>query len=206
MLDHPFWEFYEKATRRSFKPDTPQEIYDKLKRLNCELFREEILKVQWRGMEIGSPRPKSFVGKDAVEQNKIDADALLFEFFNMVESGETFGDASAIKERYTYTVEDRIGKSSGLHYNFETAYWTFLINWNDWTRRNEEEYGCPLVCHLDSIFAHFNVALRSLFFRMPGPIKLPKWSIRWGQKRFLKKYAPRIADELYSEITSNSSK
>lgn len=157
-------------------------------------------------MEIGNPRPESFVGKDSIEDYKLNANMLLSEFFSMIASGKTFGDATAIEEMYGHTIEERIGKSSGLHYNLETAYWTFLIKWNEWTVRNEREYGCPLVCHMDSILAHFNVALRSHFFRMTGPIKLPKWYIRWEQKRFLKTHAANIADKLYAEITSNSGK
>lgn len=228
VIDHPFWDFYEKAVRRRFKPGMPQEVYDRLRDINCKLFPENILRIAWRGMEIRSPRPPSLVGRDAHRQDRLEADVLLSHFFEMVESGETFRAIQTIREgqeRSTedrigeasghdgedvrwelldISIQDRIGKSSGLHYNFETAYWTFLAKWDEWTRQNEDRYGCPLVCHLDSIFAHFNVALRSHFFRILGPFDPLGWLVRISQKHFLKAHAPSIADRLYADFHDKS--
>ena len=201
-LDHPFWAFHERAVRRQFKPDTPQETFGRLRELGCKLFAREVLDLKWRGMEIGNPRPKSLVGRTATEQNRLDSRIFAFEFFRMVESGETFGEPSSIEARYGRPIEEIVGKTSGLHYSLEIAYWTFLIKWDDCTKTNIEEYGCPLVCHMDSILAYFNCDLRSRFFPMPGPIKLPRWFHKREQKRFLKMVAPHIADELHAEICS----
>ena len=46
---------------------------------------------------------------------------------DVFEMGSTFGDAYRVKEVHGFTVSEKYGVSSGLFFNFATAYWTFNV-------------------------------------------------------------------------------
>lgn len=97
-------------------------------------------------------------------------------------------------------VESRIGKSKGLHFNLEAAYWTFNVKFNKWIGQNRRAYNCTLVCNLDEILSRFDSYLREAFFPTSGSYDIGPRKRKKLQKRMLGDFAPTIKEALMKEI------
>jgi len=200
IIEHPFFDDYARAFQARCLREFREEGREHLKKLVCTLMPSETLELKWPGWEIGMPRPVEFATEEAVNNWEEQAIVLLRDFFKRVEKGELYCDYSAVVEKFGGGVEKRIGKTSGLLFNLEAAYWTFNIKFNKWIKQNKKAHNCCLVCFLDEMLARFDAHLRVAFFPTPGPYDIGQRKRKKLEDRMLRKYAPTIRKALMKEI------
>lgn len=200
IIEHPFFNDYANAYQSFLGKELDLEDYKQLKEGICGLFRPELLNVKWPAWEIGLPRPENIAPSESLKVWNAHAMILLKDFFKRAEKGLLYCDYSVVLEKFQGGVESRIGKTEGLHFNFEATYWTFNIKFNKWLNRNIDIYNCSLVCNLDEVLSRFDAYLREAFFPTPGPYDIGTKKRKKRQKQLLDKFAPNIRKELIKEI------
>jgi len=200
-IEHPFFDDYANAFQASCLRDLDIEGRERLKKVVCVLWPAKILEMKWEAWQIGIPRPVKLSTRKAVNFWEEQARVLLRDFFKRVANAHLYCDYSAIAEKYGTGLEKRIGKTGGMLFNLEAAYWTFNVKFNKWMGQNRELYNCCLVCPLDEMLARFDVQLRAAFFPTPGPYRI-RWpfSRKRLQNRMLRIYAPALKEALMKEI------
>lgn len=202
VIDHPFFDdfaaAYEAAAVRKPGPDD----WERIRQLYCSVYPESILSIHWPGWQLGIPRPDDTFpnAEKMLELWALDVAVLLLGFFQKVRQGEVYCDPELFVQDYGLTVEDRIGKSSGLHYNLENAYWTFCAKLRRWIGQNIRVYDCSLVCDLDEILARADSFLRGHFFPTPGRHDMGPQKRKLAQVEFLRVFAPDFGAALLSEM------
>ena len=177
------------------------ETREDLKNRVCKLYTPKMLQLKWPGWEIGLPRPHSMVGPDIIKYYQGGGGMLQLDFFRKIENGPYFYcDYKEVRIKYGMTVEERIGKSSGLHFNLQATYWTFNIKLNKWIEQNKREHNCSLVCDLDEFVAWCDSFLREAFFPTPGPYDIGPKKRKKLQKKVLKEFAPNLMEPLMKDI------
>ena len=201
IVEHPFFDAYAEAFQVAASKELGAEGRQRLKEINCALFPNSYLKKQWPGWEIGIPRPAELVTKEFLDSLQKDVVIFLIDFFKRVEKAMLYCDYSAVVEKFGQErVESRLGKTIGLHFNLEAAYWTFNIKLNKWEDQNIKVYNCSLVCPLDEILARFDSYLREAFFPTPGPYDIGPKKRKNLQKQILRRFAPNLEKPLIKEI------
>jgi len=200
IIEHPFFDDYANAFQACCLRKLGEEGRKRIKTLACTPWPTGFLKIKWEGWEIGIPRPVKFATEEMVYTWEEQAIVLLRDFFKRVENGQFYCDYSAVVEKLGKGIESRIGKTSGLLFNLEAAYWTFNVMFNKWIEQNRKNYNCSLVCSLDEILARFDAHLRVAFFLTPGPYDIGPKKRKKLQDRMLHKYAPNIRRSLMKEL------
>lgn len=200
IIEHPFFDDYANAVQARCLRELGEEGRKRLKKLACTLWPTEILEMKWEGWEIGIPRPVQLATEEAVNLWEKHAIILLRDFFKRVEKGQLYCDYSSVVEKFGEGIESRIGKTSGLLFNLESAYWTFNVRFSKWIEKNRKKYKCCLVCPLDEMLARFDAQLRVSFFPTPGPYDIGPRKRKKLENRMLKKHAPSIREALMKEI------
>lgn len=201
IIDHPF--FYEcfKAFESQSGKMFDGKALDEFRESTCKLYTPKMLQIRWPRWEIGLPRPTSLIGDAHAKYLLEGATSLLKDFFKRVQNGHLYADYSTIEEKFGEGIESRIGKSSGLHFNLEAAYWTFNIKFNNWIGHNRKEYDCSLVCDFDEFLARFDDYLRNAFFPTPGPYDVGPKLRKEAQDILLNEFAPNIREALMKDIS-----
>lgn len=203
ISDHTFFgDYFESIQAYSLKKFDQNGI-DRLRNFSCSLFPEILLKTRWPGYEMGFPRPRKLIySKEIYDIWEKHSYLFLRYFFKKVEKGDLFDEYSKIIDRFGETIESRIGKSSGLHFNLEAAYWTFNIKFNQMIETNFSIYDCSLVCNLDEILARFDVLIRPVFFPFTSKEKIKPKKLQKLQRKMLKEFAPSLEESLLNDIWS----
>jgi len=198
---HPFFEDLVRAINSYESRKVTQEEFESLKDYVCTIYPSSLLNIKWGGWEIGLPRPDDEIPQKYVSFWRGNAVMMFKDFFNRVEKGELYCSYSVIIEKFGEGIEARIGKSSGLHYNLEAAYWTFNIKFNNWINQNIKAHNCTLICHLDAILARLDAYyLREGFFPTPGPHDIGPKKRKKLQDKMLFDVAPNIRTALMKDI------
>jgi len=127
------------------------------------------------------------------EQKMIATEALevMYDvFFRKAARGETFGDLIRVKERFGNSIEENYDLSSGPFINFAKTYWTYKLELKDLFPTHNK-----LI--LSRILNEIEMTIASVFFPMPGPIKIPVKKRKEKQRELLQEFAPEIDIERF---------
>lgn len=115
-------------------------------------------------------------------------------FFYKASRGEPFGPINRIKERFGISLEENYGLTSGPFINIARTYWTYKIEVMDLFPQYKNFVLANILLKIENDIA-------SVFFPMPGPVKMPVKLRRETQRKILKEFAPQIDIERF--LTEN---